>query len=213
MKHSGVIILEATAGIMGNFTEDNINNNITEVEDQYICDWIYNPETLGYDPYYCSDYYTEVDLGNIINTANARFQIMNIAVEGTINVKGVWDANNEIYANEDDYDFDWGKADSLMVIAFNDNIDIKLMYADTKQTIATVEAYLYSEDYNVGGETWTEKYMDMRFVFPDNSKVDAETYFNEGFEDFVDELNIFIDDLNAKYDAGLEHVEYETSDS
>jgi hypothetical protein len=49
----------------------------------------------------------------------------------------------------------------------------------------------------------------MRLVFPDGSKSDFETYTDQGFKSFVDELNSFMSDLSVKYDFEFEPIEYD----
>ena len=48
----------------------------------------------------------------------------------------------------------------------------------------------------------------MRLVFGDESLVDLETYFETGWDDFIDELNVMISELNAEYDLYLDPIDY-----
>jgi len=101
---------------------------------------------------------------------------------------------------------------AAQVEAINQNVSLSLRYAESNEIIALVEAYPVSEEYTYqeywyNGEwhetpitvTETNYCFDMRFVFADGSKVDAETYFGEGFEDVIDEFEAYLDELENTY--------------
>ena len=51
--------------------------------------------------------------------------------------------------------------------------------------------------------------IDFRLVFGDDSRIDLETYFEEGFNDFIDEVNTLIGELNSDYEWDVEPIEYD----
>ena len=61
--------------------------------------------------------------------------------------------------------------------------------------MAQVDFYKKSEtDYD---ETYY--YMGMRLEFSDDSKIDPDTYFGEGFDNLIDEFNNSLDDIGSAY--------------
>jgi hypothetical protein len=106
------------------------------------------------------------------------------------------------------------KADTALVKEINKYVALDLVYADTKQKIASAEAFptksTYTEyNYELGKDvTKAESEIDMKFVFANGSKDDVEAYFGKGFEQLVNDLNTFIVELNNNYELGLDAVDY-----
>jgi hypothetical protein len=128
---------------------------------------------------------------------------------GEINVL---DFGTEIKRIEETYDGNTQEAVDAEIAAINNYINLSLIKADDGELIAAVEPYLVSEDYTYDeyyyDGTWhdtprtiteTDYYINFRFVFADGSKVDAETYFGEGFNDVTNEFETYLDDLDASY--------------
>ncbi|MBN2350059.1 MAG: hypothetical protein JXJ22_14560 [Bacteroidales bacterium] len=144
----------------------------------------------------------DAEVQDIIQAANAHFQIMNIKVAGMVDIQPL--ANTLIALDEQD---DLGNVTdeqyaTQTAAAINDNARLVVVYADSNEKIAEAEAYAYYDDY------YDEWWVDMRFVFADGSKVDAETYFSTGFGGLVNEINTFIAELNTEYDLGIDPIEY-----
>lgn len=101
-------------------------------------------------------------------------------------------------------DADYLKETEDFVIEINKNINVRVLNTVTNEKIAEIEAYVVTEMYEWGEDSW----IDFRFVFGDGSTIDAETYFDEGFENFVSEINLLIADLNAEYEIEIESIDY-----
>ncbi|MCK9207113.1 MAG: hypothetical protein M0P66_08385 [Salinivirgaceae bacterium] len=209
-KHSTNVLLRFTLDAAGNWTQENIDANTTYYVE------VYNPET--YEWYWQEvskeEYYdrTEVDVHKVVNSGNASFQLMNLKMVGSIDVLNLVTKMEEI---EDTYD--WGTQEEEAVAAgvevVNQYVSLSLRYADSDDIIALVEAYPVSEEYTY--ESWeynpntgnydvvtiteTDYWIDFRLVFADGSKSDLETYFDEGFEDLIDELEQYLDELETTY--------------
>jgi hypothetical protein len=209
-KHSTNVLLRFTLDAAGNWTQENIDANTTYYVE------VYNPET--YEWYWQEvskeEYYdrTEVDIHKVVNSGNASFQLMNLKMVGSIDVLNLVTKMEEI---EDTYD--WGTQEEEAVAAgvevVNQYVSLSLRYADSDDIIALVEAYPVSEEYTY--ESWeynpntgnydvvtiteTDYWIDFRLVFADGSKSDLETYFDEGFEDLIDELEQYLDELETTY--------------
>lgn len=202
LTHGETIILDLGAGAKGTFTEENVNAN-THTTSRL--DYEYNPTTQEYEE--VTRYEEEVDFEEIVNSANAHFRIMNLAIKGEIDIKGIADKEQELYADDESEDFDYETADSLMVEEINKYLNLRLVYEDSNEILAKVEAYIKTETYGSNGEEYEDKNIDFRLIFGDDSRADAETYFGDGFSDFVDAVNDLIDDLNADFDLELDYVE------
>jgi hypothetical protein len=98
------------------------------------------------------------------------------------------------------------------MITMNEHVSLSLRYGDSNEIIALIEAYPISEEYSYeeyyyDGEwhdtprtiTETDYWIGMRFVFADGSKVDMETYLDEGFDDLIQELEDWADSLEETY--------------
>jgi hypothetical protein len=113
---------------------------------------------------------------------------------GDIDVEKLYDAKNTIY----DGTISEYEADSAFVKEINTNMHLNLIYADNEQKIASTEAY-----YDHAKEA-----IAMRFIFADDSKIAFGTYFDAGFEGFINDLNAFIVELNKNYKLELEPIKY-----
>lgn len=183
LKYNNEILVEFHAGVSGNWSDENIENNTITIEDDYY-------------------YYSEVYIENIIQNANAHIQLMNIKVVGIVNYQKLGAEMRKLdeqYA--DDYYADQTKEYNEKAAALlNANAKLAVIYADTEKKIAGAEAYV-TEDMEYGGYT-----IDLRFVFADGSKSSAEQYFGEGFETLIDDLNDFIVEINVEYGFNIEPI-------
>jgi hypothetical protein len=139
-----------------------------------------------------------------VNTGSAYFQIMNVRFAGTVNVAALADA------------LDAANTVQAEATALNSNVELVVFYADSKKKIADTEFYKTTttdswEVCNYDPETgeWTDCYteesdpydiVDIRLVFADGSKADLATYTEIGFEEVEEELNAFVDELEADLD-------------
>lgn len=131
---------------------------------------------------------------DIINSANAYIQVMDIQVKGRVNAKGLADEINKLMEDETLYDTSFINE---VVDAANKHLDLIIIYASTNEKIAEAEITvthnieLECDFWDYYGEClfWSEyNYWEpsVVFIFPDESPVDAETYFDEGFDEFID---------------------------
>ena len=198
---NGSVILDIGAAGEGLFTEENYNDNThtyTETYD-YPIDWVYNPDTQQYEPVY-TDEWQETDFEEIIHSANAHFQLFGLAIRGDVNVKGLKDQIDLIEEDRDNDDISDSEAIEREADKINEFLNLRLVTVSNNEILAKAEAYAKTEI----DQDYVETHIDFRLTFADGSPIDVATYFEDGFEDFIDELNSFLDDVNADYDLGLE---------
>lgn len=205
---NGEIVMEIGGTANGDFTQENIDNNtVTKTDTWTWWDYQYNEQTGQWDYVEVTevDEWEEVEFEEVLRSASAHFQLFNIQINGDIDVKGLVDKMNVIYPDDEPEDFDWDAADEAAVVEINRYLDLRAINVTANEKIAEVEAYVvYEEDE---WDEWT--YIDFRLVFGDGSRIDLETYFEEGFDDFIAEVNTMIDELNSDYDWDIEPIEYD----
>ncbi len=194
LKNGDKLLLELYGAASGDWSKTNIENNTYTIVDS--------------NEYYY-DEYDSLDAGKILYSSNASFTLMDIKIEGSINFEALWNDMQEIGPYE-------GKeTEEKYAELVNEYINLKLKYVSNDKLIANTEAYVEEEtytyyDYWLEEEvTETDYYVNLRFVFKDNSKADIESYFEKGFADLEAEINDFIDDLNADYDAEIGYVYFD----
>jgi len=84
----------------------------------------------------------------------------------------------------------------------NENAQLVVVYYDDNKKIADAEAYTYDDE--------GDYYPMIRFIYSDGSKVDAITYIQDELDNFIDELNDMINEINADYGVEIEPID--TSD-
>ncbi len=206
---NGNVIMEMGASGEGLFTEANIDANTsttTHEETWGYTDYVYNEFTGGYDEIWVeyTDTWeeTEIEFEEILNSANAHFQLFDIAIKGEINVKGMMDQIRLIDKDLDDDLISEDAANTRGIAAINEYVNLRLVNLQTNEIMAKAEAYV------VNDLEYDDSYIDFRLTFGDGSYVDMETYLEEGFEDFVDEINALLGDINSDYDLDMDPVEY-----
>ncbi|MFA6403940.1 MAG: hypothetical protein WCX31_20265 [Salinivirgaceae bacterium] len=210
-KHATKILLRLTLDAAGNWSKENIEANTTYYKETWYeigGYWYWEEVEVSKDEPYD---YSNTDIHKVINSGNASFQAMNLKIVGSIDVLNFGNEMNRI-----DETYDWETQEeqivAAQVVAINKYVSLSLRYADNNAIIALVEAFPVSEDYTYQeywyDGTWhetqrtvteTDYWFDMRFVFADGSKVDAETYFGEGFEDVIDEFETYLEELENTY--------------
>jgi len=91
-----------------------------------------------------------------------------------------------------------------MADELNSYVNLRLVKIDNNEIIAKVEAYVINdteweyEDYDLG----------FRLTFGEGSPIDMETYFEEGFDDFIDSLNDLLEDICNDYGIDYDPIEY-----
>lgn len=220
-KKGDKTMMASGAEVVGDFNESNIEDQITSVEECDCWEYYWDESTSSYDYDSCVHEecweYEEVNVGEILKSSNAYFQVGNIVIGGSLDMKGLWDKEESVYADEDNEDFDWEAANKKMIESLGDYVELYVYYADSEQKIADAEFYAESDtdtwedcyyddndEYVCQDVTETYYYPGVRMVFGDDSPVDMETYFDTGFDDVISAMNEMIRDINSKYDAGLE---------
>lgn len=139
---------------------------------------------------------------NIIKDANAYVQVLNIKVAGKVDINKLVPVIKELEENKDSKT----EEESVKALAEALNEHAALVVINTAESKKLSEAEFYAYKSEDEWSSWWD--ISIRFVFADGSKVDAETYFNEGFTEFVDALNDVLKDISDLYDLDIEPIEY-----
>lgn len=193
-KQNDEVLIEAFQGASGDWSEENIDENTVVYSDEW-GEW------------------EEVDAENILESANAYFQVLNIRIAAKIDInKFVPEAEA---LDEKYYGDDWNELSESQEQAYynelaalvNEHADMVVVNTKTKEKLAKAEAavklYTYTDewceyDWDTGEYTSCEdQYYDLavNMVFSDGSKIDAETYFSEGFDDVITAFENMLKDL------------------
>jgi hypothetical protein len=206
------VAIDMGASGEGLFTEDNFNDNThttttTHTYTYEYLDYVYNPLTGNWDEVWKTytdswdETRTETDFEEIVNSVSAHFQIFSVAIRGDLNVKGLVD---EIKIIEADKNMPTYQSDSLYAAKMNEFTNLRLVNVTTNEIMAKAEAYVMNKPMATGFKTSVE----FRLTFNDGSPIDAETYINTGFGDFVKEMNIFITGINTDFSTNIETIVY-----
>jgi len=207
MTHGETTVMDIGGTAKGLFTQANIDNNtVTETDTWTWTDYQWNEVTQIYEMVEITetDEWEEVAVEEIINSAEAHFQLFDIALKGDVDVKSLVDEMNLIYLDDESEDFDEQAASTSEAEAINMYLDLRAVNVTSNEKIAEVEAYVVHDV----DEYYDDYYIDFRLVFGDGSPIDLETYFDNGFEDFVAEINTLIRELNSEYEWDLEEIVY-----
>jgi len=205
------VLINVGGAVNGDFTGDNIEDaTITHTDTWTWTDYVWDEGSQSYIPVEVTetDEWEELDVGQVFHTASARCQVIDIAVKGDVNIKNIWDEYEALYPDDFDWDEDYDDQvyTNQEAHIMNENANLYVVDLKEKTKIADVEAYVvkeyreYRDEYNY--------WIDFRLKFGDGSSVDMETYFEEGFSDFIGEVNSIIFELNSEYDWDLEPLEY-----
>lgn len=201
------VIMDMGATGNGLFTGENYEENTESFVETYeYMDYVWNQYTGEWEevPVTYTDEWEETEFEEILNSANARFRLLNIELRGDIDVKGLVDKIRIIEEEYDNEQIDSETYDSRCVEEINKFLNLRLINLSNNEIMAKAEAYVvhesdYYDDYT---------YIGFQLTFGDDSPIDVETYFEEGFDDFIAEMNSLIDDINSDYDLDIENVDY-----
>jgi hypothetical protein len=98
----------------------------------------------------------------------------------------------------EDPSFDEQEAKEKEAAIANKYVSLYAMDVQAKKKIAQAEAYVREPDSEN-----PDYRIEMRLKFGDGSLADLKTYSEEGFEDFIDQINSMISDLNGKYEMDI----------
>ncbi len=171
------------------YKEETIYGNGFTVEGDFSYDEIFN--TISGD---------ETSMDNalaqeVLEKANVWFQLGNIKIEGILDFKGFMDGYadkaNSINENTTEEDLQ-----DMMVELVNDYAILYVRFADSNEIIAKGEFYLEEKEDYYGGT-----YVDPAFlmVFGDGSKLTIDEFVENGFGDFISEIESFVEALDAAY--------------
>jgi hypothetical protein len=203
------IIMEIKGNVKGDFTQENIDANThTHTETYEWTNYVWNEDTQTVEEVTVTetDEWEELDAEEVFNSGSFKFQLYNISISGYGDIKAMGDAYDLIYPDNywDNQAFDYQAAADAEAAAMNEHLSMFAIDEESENKIADVEAYVAMDT----GDGYTEYYMDFRLVYGDGSLVDLETYFEQGFEDFIAEINGMIDDMNSKFNWDLDHMDY-----
>ena len=176
--HNGSNIISMGTSLNGDFTKEHLQSLNEESVSKY------------------------EDINKIATNISTYIQVLNVKLQGTGNINGIV---NDITSKGGS---DKVKIDGTVEI-LNKNLVLKAFYVNNGVKIAHSEFFKTSRQetywvYNQNTGTYDEKtknvdVLDARLVFDDASKVDLETYFNEGFEKLDVEFEKFLTDLDSRY--------------
>lgn len=133
------------------------------------------------------------DIGGVLSFVKSHVQIFNIKLAADFDVAtGTSAAQSIIDRIEADREITEEEEKAYMneiIAAVNENVFIRILYANTNTMIAYAEAYFDNEidEPNV------------RFVFGDGTKMDADLYMEENFSDLVEDLFALLDEISAVF--------------
>jgi hypothetical protein len=119
---------------------------------------------------------------DVVNNASAYFQVLNIKLAGDLNVDKAVKINDSINHFTS---LQLKNNANRLAKELNDCVNLNLVYADSKEKIASLEIY---SEINQDNSNVEFKY---RFIFSDGSKGDLEDYFGTGFRDLMESASKF----------------------
>jgi hypothetical protein len=221
-------------GANGAWNESDITNNTHYYEYKWNeKTWNYDKSEITKAQMYRypnnNDYYyeEEIDFEEIVQKSYGFIDILDLRAGGEVNIKALVDKEKELEnKRHNDSTYNEEKYIDDMITPLNENTDFYIAYNSDKRKIADMEFYSYMKDFeenryvptdsvNMGGYWYYTNYgyvkvtvkrktISANFIFGDGSKVDAETYFKDGFDKFIEEINNFIKDLSKEYGLEIE---------
>jgi hypothetical protein len=198
LKRGSELLMEIYFDASGDWSEESINQNVVETYDT-VYTWEWN-EGLGeyVEVVDYIDTITEPEIEEIIQNANAHFIFMNVKIAGKVDFKKLGDVMREL----DNEEMSAEDASDALVKALNENAQLVVVYTDDNKKIAEAEAYTYED----GGDF----YPMIRFVYADDTKIDATTYLQEEMNTFFDQLNELIDEINTDFEVEIDPIDPST---
>ena len=203
-----------SAGIKGDYSDNNINDNIITYYDtsRWCVEYDYQTWDCIREEMEVYDW-QEVNIENIIQSTYGAIEILNIKIIGEVNIQKFVTEMENIYSDDywNDDNFDRKAITQKEVDIMNEYMKFYAAY-DNNQKIAEIEFYVIEDEY-MGYDCYYNDYgdyvcqdvpetyyrIDGRLVFSDGSKVALETYFEAGFDKFMDEFNDFLMELENEY--------------
>ncbi len=175
-KKGDDILIAFGAEVSGDWSESSISENITD-EDEAVQE--------------------------ILQNANAYFQIMTVKAVGMADIKAIVDGEEAFSSNYGEQEWtdeiDEAATDTLVSLV-SENAAFVLVYVNDNSKIAWLEPYKVTDtyEYTWNGETYTENdyYLDFKLVFSDDSKVSLDSFADDELSGFFDALDDFYSSLN-----------------
>ncbi|MFO7868218.1 MAG: hypothetical protein R6U95_02845 [Bacteroidales bacterium] len=178
------------------------NFDVSDIETYFENNIIRNDTSQFHEDNYISE------AGMFLQDVKMYYQIMNVKLINLINTKKLSNAIQEIINKADAEGYSVNQLQDSIVFALNKHVNMYLMYTDNSKKIANAEMYMKTveyEDYNFETQQYDTKEREdvaVQFIFEENgSPVDAEVYFQEGFEDFEAELEDLETELEDLFDT------------
>ena len=174
--HSGKNVLAMGFSIAGNFAKSNLENLETNIKE------------------------TE-DINKLVTSMSGYFQVLNVKLETSANVQAFTDDIRSKGGSDNiKNDSDWANL-------INKHLVTSVYYTDRNAKIGKGEMYMkpYTNTYTVWEnnqniqKTETGEEMNVRIVFEDGSKIDIESYLNNGFDKLENELENFLNSMENNY--------------
>lgn len=200
------VIMQLSASAGGLFTDENIEDNTEHFSETYsYTDYVWNDQTQEYDEVIreYTEEWDEVEFEEILTNANSEFKLLNLAVRGEIDIKQLVDKVRIIEDNYENEEIDEESYNEQLSEEINSYLNLRLVNTDNNEILAKVEAYVVHETE----WEYEDVYVSFRLVFGEESPIDMETYFEEGFDDFIDSLNNLLEDICNDYDIYYEPIE------
>lgn len=186
-----------------------VSNNLTNNSTKITYDFSFKKSTTNlisahYESKGSYNYSNLSNLGNIENEeavseylsyANAWIQIANMKVQGVMDYEGLNDKMTKTFPDGMQPTEENSKK---QVEILNQYVNLYLKYADTDEIIAKNTFYTITQSGGYGQQdmySWSSK-----FVFKDGSSMD-QSFFQEGFDSFIENYNVFMTDMENSYSA------------
>ena len=184
---SSTILMNSGFDVTGNFVTEEIDDYVTRLDSMDV---------------YEKGVITEA--GSYVQNVSMHYQIMNIKLVQSANATRLAAGLDNLAEQEENETISEDEFDQQMVSLLNSNVDLYLMYVQENKKLADAELYIkvVEEEYY---DSWTDQMVTeehnevaVRFMFgPDSSPVDAEVYFQEGFDDLETEMTNMMDRMEA----------------
>lgn len=137
----------------------------------------------------------------VVTDANVEITAGNIKFEGLADWAAIQQEMQDAMSGADDGEQAESDFMELMVDILNENFNLFVRYADNNKIIANSEFYIVEEE----DDDYTDytDMLDMRMVFEDGSAID-NSFFGNGFGDFIDRANQLVNQAEENYDMNIE---------
>lgn len=147
---------------------------------------------------YAEQKYENKEITDIVETANVYAQFIDIKLVGNADINAMDYKINELMNRDIDNIDEEEAAFKELAEIVNKNTSLSVRYVSTNQIIAKVILDYTIETDEWDNTQWVQPQLFMVFD-EDGSKQSLEYYFETGFEDFINEVENWIDELRVRY--------------